>query len=227
MLAASLTDPGIYPRRPKVQVSDDPFAKAPYEPQRTQKVKDIELELRYCDTCSMYRPPRASHCSTCNNCVDRFDHHCPYLGNCVGRRNYRAFLYFIYTLKLNCVYIITFCAVRLAKIAEDSGGSAVVEDRSGIVSIALIVYCGLALAVLASLGGLHCKLTFISETTNENIKLSYNRTKKNPFAQNSWLRNMFYLFFPPWYPRYVDFSDEANVVKAVSQPNGKITDLPV
>merc|ERR1712070_350162 len=49
---------------------------------------------RWCRTCRIIRPPRASHCPDCDNCVLRFDHHCPFVNNCVGQRNYHFFVGF-------------------------------------------------------------------------------------------------------------------------------------
>jgi len=122
---ATFMDPGIYGQSPKKE-QDISFYNRPskrkggfdtddddddlYEPQpRLVHIKNRSIQMKYCRTCKIYRPPRCSHCSICERCIDTFDHHCPWLNNCVGRRNYRYFFQFLFLLCIHMILLFAFC----------------------------------------------------------------------------------------------------------------------
>lgn len=99
-LRLSLLDPGVLPNNihvPRMAVNGT--VTLPEEYGNIIKLPWVDatkgVNTKYCNTCNIWRPPRASHCGTCNACVINHDHHCVFLNNCVGRRNYRYFLYFL------------------------------------------------------------------------------------------------------------------------------------
>lgn len=145
-LLTALSDPGIIPRKEMFElfgsVPDQYTSKIIEEYLMEDQVPSMEKlnELRkifkYCTTCKIYRPPRASHCTYCNNCIEVFDHHCPFVGNCVGKRNYRFFFVFLVWLVLyGCSIILGFV---FAILTESDSYTAL------IVAIAIL---GAALAI--------------------------------------------------------------------------------
>ncbi|XP_075920504.1 palmitoyltransferase ZDHHC14-like [Petromyzon marinus] len=133
LLRTALTDPGVVPRAPPggvegsgetLDVSSSRSAGGPCG--APPRVKEVLLNgqlvtLRYCFTCHVFRPPRASHCSVCDNCVERFDHHCPWVGNCVGVRNHRSFFLFLTSLSLLTLYIFSFTLAHLVLRSRHAG----------------------------------------------------------------------------------------------------------
>jgi len=158
-------DPGIIPRGPKGHKHHGPRI-LEKEDENGRKVR-----VRWCDTCRLYRPPRAHHCRDCGNCVEVFDHHCPWVGNCVARRNYRFFLMFLFT---TCVALAhTFLMSALAIVLDWNGSYPAGEHASvhqSAVCVLLMVYCGIIFIPLVCLSGYHCSIVASGETTKEEIK---------------------------------------------------------
>lgn len=77
------------------------------------KLNNHTIQVKFCRTCMIWRPPRTTHCSICEGCRLKFDHHCPWIGKCIGLKNYRTFLCFI-------LYLFWFLVSNLSFILWDS-----------------------------------------------------------------------------------------------------------
>lgn len=77
---------------------------------------------RYCVTCNIWRPPRASHCAVCGHCMARFDHHCPVVGTCVAQRNFRWFVCLLFGGGFACAAYVVAAVVRVAQVCSSSRG---------------------------------------------------------------------------------------------------------
>lgn len=212
-------DPGIIPRATLPEALEvDRLFQLENQSQENQnngyqapRYKDVEIKgrtfkLTYCTTCQMYRPPRASHCSRCNNCVDRFDHHCPMVGNCIGRRNYRYFYLFVTSTSIMCCYVLG-CniAVIVLRAMDTEVGDAFKK------SVASLIEGIICLGSLASVGGLACYHSMLvckEQTTNEDIKGTFNERKfknsTNPYSHGNCCMNCFYVLCSPRAPSLID-----------------------
>jgi palmitoyltransferase ZDHHC9/14/18 len=112
-------------------------------------IKSHHLNIKFCTTCNIYRPPRTSHCSVCNTCIERFDHHCPWVGICIGKRNYRYYFGFI-----TSVFLLTI-SVNIQTIYLLTQLNASEQLGLFIVNILLSIYIFAAFAFVAVLIALH------------------------------------------------------------------------
>mmetsp|Transcript_21633 Transcript_21633/g.40748 ORF Transcript_21633/g.40748 Transcript_21633/m.40748 type:complete len:326 (+) Transcript_21633:42-1019(+) len=175
-LLTACTDPGIIPRASlQLAVPDlqQTVAEAtgcrPIVPATwgTDVVCDItaleeEQGFRFCPTCRIIRPPRASHCRDCDNCVLRFDHHCPFVNNCIGQRNYVFFTSFL--VSIVCLAVSEFIGIGLWY--SSTSGKAISQEMLallllGLAPAALLLPCVLVLMAF------HAWLTCDGRTTKE------------------------------------------------------------
>ncbi|XP_010521600.1 PREDICTED: probable protein S-acyltransferase 16 [Tarenaya hassleriana] len=154
---AIFRDPGWVPANYAPDVED------PENP--VHEIKRKGGDLRYCQKCSHYKPPRAHHCRVCKRCVLRMDHHCIWINNCVGHTNYKAFFIFVIYAVTSCVYSLVMLVGSLTVETHDDE-----EELGGylrtthIVSALLLFPLSIALSVLL---GWHIYLILQNKTTIE------------------------------------------------------------
>ncbi|XP_043690409.1 probable protein S-acyltransferase 4 isoform X1 [Telopea speciosissima] len=227
-------DPGIVPRNSRPPELDEAFegntpsmewvnGRNPH--MRLPRTKDVVvnghvIKVKYCDTCLLYRPPRASHCSICNNCVQRFDHHCPWVGQCIGVRNYRFFFLFISSSTFLCIYVFSFSWVNILR--EKHNDSLWKTMSKEIICVILIVYCFIAVWFVGGLTIFHFYLICTNQTTYENFRYRYDK-KENPYNKGM-MRNIRELFFSRIPPSMNNFrawvAEEDNEGRSVTSSIG-------
>lgn len=220
LLRTAWSDPGIIPRAMPTeaafieQLSIENQAKSGVvqvgyrAPPRLLEIQvnGVPIKLKYCFTCKIFRPPRASHCSLCDNCVENFDHHCPWVGNCVGKRNYKYFYLFVFSLTLLCIFIFTFCIVHIVLLTRKSGGILdALKNSPGTVFE--VVICFFSVWSVTGLTGFHSYLIALGLTTNEDIKGTWSKKRNhnitNPFSKGGPVRNCLYVLCAPTPPSFI------------------------
>lgn len=221
-------DPGIIPRNSEPPEFDEGsnfntpsmewVAAKASSTMKIPRVKDVmvnghSVKVKFCDTCLLYRPPRASHCSVCNNCVMKFDHHCPWVGQCIGLRNYANFMMFISTSTVLCTYVFVFSWINILLERRRSIWRVMSHD---VLSLVLIIYCFVIIWFVGGLTVFHFYLICTNQTTYENFRYRYDK-KKNPYTDGI-AENMKEVFCSKIPPSMINFrawaSEEEDTIKS-------------
>lgn len=192
LCATCCSDPGILPRR-DVIIATGSAAKLEaalgYDPLgHDVQAGGVPEKLhrqgyRYCRTCQIIRPPRASHCADCDNCVLRYDHHCPFVNNCVGQRNYAFFLGFITCVMFLAMLVMPSILTYFSALNADKSmvGLVSVSSSMSVAWYLIIVFGGfVVVAAIASalLWVYHAFLVVTNRTTKEYRKSIPNVTEE-------------------------------------------------
>ncbi|XP_062863738.1 palmitoyltransferase ZDHHC14-like isoform X2 [Trichomycterus rosablanca] len=217
LLRTSFTDPGVLPRatpdeaahlESQIDIANGSSSTGYRPPPRTKEVtiNGQTVKLKYCFTCKIFRPPRASHCSLCDNCVERFDHHCPWVGNCVGKRNYRFFYMFIVSLSFLTIFIFAFVITHIVMKSHKSGFLNALKDSPA--SVLEVVVCFFSVWSIVGLSGFHTYLIGSNQTTNEDIKGSWSskrlKDNYNPYSYGNIFTNCCAALCGPLPPSLID-----------------------
>uniref|UniRef100_A0A3B4XFX6 Palmitoyltransferase n=1 Tax=Seriola lalandi dorsalis TaxID=1841481 RepID=A0A3B4XFX6_SERLL len=225
LFRASFSDPGVLPRATPDEAADlerqIDSSGCSRPPPRTREVliNGQTVKLKYCFTCKIFRPPRASHCSLCDNCVERFDHHCPWVGNCVGRRNYRFFYLFIVSLSFFTIFIFAFVITHVILRSNRTGFLSALKDSP-------VVVCFFSVWSIVGLSGFHTYLISSNQTTNEDIKGSWSTKRSkdnyNPYSYGNILTNCCAALCGPLPPSLIDRRGliRSDTPQTTSQSNG-------
>uniref|UniRef100_A0A7S4C3V8 Palmitoyltransferase n=1 Tax=Chrysotila carterae TaxID=13221 RepID=A0A7S4C3V8_CHRCT len=191
LVITNCTDPGTV-RRDDAPAALEDHENGSHRDRPRGLVREVDgtdgakISYRWCDTCMLWRPPRASHCSMacCGRCYERFDHHCPWVGTCVARCNHRFFAAFLLAVGTagSCVTV----ALGLYMSTFDFKPSQFTE---WIILLPLLCCCsGCCFGMLgcAGLGGL-VTLAFDAPTTKEKLTAPRTTRTRNPSRCPEWL----------------------------------------
>uniref|UniRef100_A0A915EGA0 Palmitoyltransferase n=1 Tax=Ditylenchus dipsaci TaxID=166011 RepID=A0A915EGA0_9BILA len=229
LFKTSFSDPGILPRASMREVvemerqfneNQTAYNKMEWSQPKTKliQVRGQTIKLKYCFTCCVFRPPRSSHCSVCDNCVLNFDHHCPWVGNCIGLRNYRHFYFFITILSLLDTFMGACVIVHLTMLTNEKGTflDAIKESPPSLFTGLINV---ISIWSILGLSGFHTYLLAINQTTNEDIKGTFNSKLRppivNPYSSHNFFKNCCSILCAPEPPSLLDGHGLVNASREV------------
>ncbi|MED6122160.1 hypothetical protein PIB30_037239 [Stylosanthes scabra] len=180
LIRVSTTDPGIIPRsneQETVEIEEGGSSSSDGRRSKRVSMNGVEVKVKYCRVCKIFRPPRSSHCAICDNCVDRYDHHCPWVGQCIGLRNCRSYMALVISALIFFVYIFAFSCWILHRKNVD-GFIGMVKTCPETLALAALAFN--AIGFLGALAVYHLYLIAINETAYENFRQRYVGSK-NPY----------------------------------------------
>lgn len=167
----------------------------------------MEMPVKYCKTCNIWRPPRGHHCRVCDNCIETHDHHCVWLNNCVGRRNYRYFFAFVSYGTLMGWFLLAISLTHILVYMDREHISFGQSINHWRVPFAMCIYALVATPYPMALMIYHIFLMARGETTREYLNShKFVRSERHrAFTQGSMIMNWIVVLCRPRPPSYMNF----------------------
>ena len=167
----------------------------------------FEVPTKYCQSCSIWRPPRCHHCRICDNCVDTQDHHCVWLNNCVGRRNYRYFFTFVGFGAILSIFLLAASIGHIKAYQWEAQVSLNESISVNRIPFAMFLYGLIAFFYPTALWGYHVFLIARGQTTREylNSNKFQKKDRHRPFNQKNWFKNWIVVLMRPRSPSFLGF----------------------
>lgn len=167
----------------------------------------MEMPIKHCKTCNIWRPPRGHHCRVCDNCIETHDHHCVWLNNCVGRRNYRYFFTFVTSTTIMGLFLLGVSLAQILVYMNQQQISFVESIGVWRVPFAMCIYAALGFPYPMALMGYHIFLMSRGETTREYLQShKFNKADRHrAFTQHNIVKNLIIVLCKPRPPTYMHF----------------------
>jgi palmitoyltransferase ZDHHC9/14/18 len=173
----------------------------------TSQTAAMDVPVKYCKTCNIWRPPRCYHCRVCDSCVETLDHHCVWLNNCVGRRNYRYFFTFVSTATVLGLYLAFASLGHVIAYHSQRHVSLTTSINHNRVPFAMFIYGLVGFAYPFALWMYHLLLVGKGETTREYLasRRFPKAERHRPFTQGNFIKNWLTVLARPKPPTYLHF----------------------
>ena len=140
-------------------------------------INEVEIDLKYCNTCKIIRSPRSFHCDICGHCIKKHDHHCPFVGNCIGENNINKFFYFLVSVYVHSLAVFTISLVIFLIRRTQS-----LWDYRDFINILVFGYAAMANFTMLFMLLMQTYLISVNITTNECCRGKI--SGKNPFDKD-------------------------------------------